>query len=47
MNERQTTTVVAGDASSTVAEAAKKPKARSTPVGNRGPGPPEDKPLAD
>ena len=31
MNEPETTTVVAGDASATVAEAAKKPKARSAP----------------
>jgi hypothetical protein len=30
-NEPETTTVVAGDASATVAEAAKKPKARSAP----------------
>jgi hypothetical protein len=31
MNEPETTAVVAGDASATVAEAAKKPKARSAP----------------
>jgi hypothetical protein len=31
MNEPETTTVVAGNASATVAEAAKKPKARSAP----------------
>ena len=31
MNEPETTTVVAGDASATVAEAAKQPKARSAP----------------
>src|ERR687898_3232038 len=31
MNQPETTTVVTGDASATVGEAAKKPKARSTP----------------
>jgi hypothetical protein len=38
MDELETATVVEGDASSTVADAAKKPKARGAPKwGDRGP----------